>query len=599
MYEKMRTIEVLLFLVITAAFNTVSGQIAVITNLRTGTPDSDKVTQEIFESINNKYIRTVVFLGDITNSGDEKDFLQFGSLIEKYLDPDDYIIPGMRDIQNNPAGYYFVKDQFDGTKVRLDSSALLLAGLSNYSPRGSKYGFHFNDITWLDSLLNKIPTDRKVFFFSPAPLEKTDNWYKVFNLLSEKTSKFLFTIGSENMISGFNGVDEIIFKPSVENGSWNYNIITCDEDSIYLSNYRNDASLHDWGSVSINNKETTDPIDTALVNNFSSEVIWNIETAKTLAAPILVTENRIFYAALNGEIGSLDLNGKSIWKINIERTITTRPVRDKDLIVLGTAEGDLFSINANNGNIVQVIGTGEPLVTDPILINVENLYGKYKGVVVAAPSGRMLCYDIYSFELIWDINEVNNKVTSLIGSEGKLYITSGSFLYCIDWNNGTLIWKWNAGKGASITSVPENDSKNIYLSANKIVYAVDLLLGSTVWKKNDLASAISLKLSEDKKELYIKGASDEFISIEPLTGKTIKKIKCGFPADNEHSYILNNDADILFSTSDGMVRKIQSQTDCLDLFFLGGGSLNSFEQMSNGNYLVGNDQGTIISFKIK
>ena len=80
-------------------------------------------------------------------------------------------------------------------------------------------------------------------------------------------------------------------------------------------------------------------------------------------------------------------------------SVKNNTVLYKDLFLVATNVGDLYSINSNNGEVVQVIGVGENITTDLSLIDLTNNNYKSKAIVFGTDKGNIFCYDIFSFRV--------------------------------------------------------------------------------------------------------------------------------------------------------------------------------------------------------
>ncbi|UCH64478.1 MAG: PQQ-like beta-propeller repeat protein, partial [Ignavibacterium sp.] len=93
----------------------------------------------------------------------------------------------------------------------------------------------------------------------------------------------------------------------------------------------------------------------------SVKIIKTIDLKKTTFSPVVTTSTKYYISTSDGSVICLDTQGVIIWEYNTDGLIYSSLLKDKDLIITMTSEGDLFTINANNGDLVQVIGIGESI----------------------------------------------------------------------------------------------------------------------------------------------------------------------------------------------------------------------------------------------
>ncbi len=270
-------------------------------------------------------------------------------------------------------------------------------------------------------------------------------------------------------------------------------------------------------------------------------------------------------------------------------------------LLIGTYEGDLFSLNVNNGDVVQVIGIGEPVTSQLVTADIHYNDTDTKGVIAGSASGSVYFYEVNSFEQIWVNNLTNEMITTKpLPLKGKiLYTARDGMLYNIDINSGVLNWKWSAKNTYSLSS-PLTNGKYVYVSsADKNVSAIDLLRGKSEWRRNEHNSNESIILSNNQQKLLIKSLSDYFIIADAATGKMERKIKCGFQNDSDPSDILQINNQILFGTGSGLVYLIDKNYKPEPLLFLGNARITTLQTADNNLIAAANCDGKIVIFKLK
>ena len=177
--------------------------------------------------------------------------------------------------------------------------------------------------------------------------------------------------------------------------------------------------------------------------NIKAEVLWQYDLKKTLSAPIAATGNNIYAAANNGDVFCFDMNGNLLWQNKTGETILCRPAISDSILVAGTVEGDLISFNAANGKIIQTLGLSEPVTSQLITIDAEYNGAATTGVVAGTSKGSLYCYDINSFEMIWENHSAQRLIAAepLLVNDRIIYGSQDGYLYCIDAKSGIINWK--------------------------------------------------------------------------------------------------------------------------------------------------------------
>jgi outer membrane protein assembly factor BamB len=592
-------------------------QYAVISGIKFGAPNSESQLKQIVNNINlREEIKFVVVIGDMTLRGRDVEFTEANKILGK-LKVDYYPVLGFNDMKYGSSGGSIAKELFEDDKFTLEvGTTSKHIGMNDFSPWRTKGHFSVEDLKWLDTVVNTSVAGEELYYYSSVPLNEKNigNWYEVTNRFSGKNWRAIFYPTQQNKIIAETSPPTVEIKPSLNSdGNWNYALVDNRSDSLFFFQISQDTIQEFWGGLSKSDTaiktvtaadieklpitRVTDVTDSI----YTSEVIWQKDLQKEMYAPVLVTEDKIFTASFNGEINCFDLNGQQIWTHKIDRTIISGFAREKDLILIGTIEGDLFSINANNGNVVQVIGVGEPITSQLVTADVHYNDKDTKGVIAGTLNGNVYFYEIYSFELIWMNSSSKEMIeTKPLALKDKIFFTAhDSYLYNIDLNSGVLNWKWSVKNSGNLSS-PVTNGKFVFVSSpDKYVTAIDLLQGTQAWRKSEHRGNESLNISGDKKKLLIKSLSDYFVIADASTGKGDKKIKCGFGNDPDPSTIIEINNEYLFGAGNGYVYRIDKTFTCAPVLFMGNARITTLQGVGDNIIAASNCDGKIALFKLK
>lgn len=315
----------------------------------------------------------------------------------------------------------------------------------------------------------------------------------------------------------------------------------------------------------------------------------------------LISDNQIYSCTDDGLIYCYDLKGNEKWVTDITGNISSNLVHFKDLILLATKQGDLYSINANNGDVVQVMGVGEKITTDLLLINFTDGKVLSKAVVFGTEKGNVFCYEIFSFELIWK-NRLSQLplVANPLHYQDKIFIKdNSSTIFCLNSISGILIWKYdqiskeNLQAGVNILS----DGKSVfYLNPNNEIISIDLMLGKKVWGTKPLDIVPQIYLNFTNQYLILLSKKGELIFIAAKDGKESSKTLLN-TQKIETFNCANSPAFTLLLTSGGNVYRINDNNSLSELVNFNYDSIVSINVISEKQFLVSNNQGKIIIFK--
>jgi outer membrane protein assembly factor BamB len=176
-----------------------------------------------------------------------------------------------------------------------------------------------------------------------------------------------------------------------------------------------------------------------------------------------------------------------------------------------------------------------------------------------------------------------------------------NYLYCIDSNSGSLIWKWTENKNfyySTAACIPATDGKHVFVtSPDKFVSSIDLLLGTTVWRK-DLSTWESIGISSDRNQLLIKNFENNFTIASSKDGEIIKQVNLNYKVDTMPVIPIEWNSNIIFGAKDGNVYMIDNQFGYKPLLFTGTARVHSVQHIKNNIFAASNMDGKIFVFKI-
>jgi outer membrane protein assembly factor BamB len=331
--------------------------------------------------------------------------------------------------------------------------------------------------------------------------------------------------------------------------------------------------------------------------------VWEISKDTTASYQPVLSDDKIFVPLDDGLVYCYDFHGKEKWVAEVFGDIQNNLLHYKDLILASTSSGDLYSINANNGDIVQVLGIGENITTNLTLVEITNDNTKSMGVIFGTESGTIFCYDIFSFELIWKEKlSTYELVANPIFIEDKVFFKDSlSSVYSVSSKSGSLIWKHEF-----IPSETENNKSQIFsdgkkifiLSPSKELVALDLLLGKVLWSTKKLDIYPEVQFSNDKKYFIVLNKKGALIFLSTLDGKEIKKIDLA--KENINSFYFKDSEDYsLLALSDGSISLVDNKFEIYPLISLNSSTVNTLKILSQNNFLISTQNGKIFLFKFE
>ena len=346
------------------------------------------------------------------------------------------------------------------------------------------------------------------------------------------------------------------------------------------------------------------PDNTRFVN-YSAKILWVKDIGDSLSALVSKPDNRIFVAAKYGKIFCFDLSGKLIWTHDVKRSIIGNPIDSNGNLIISTLSGDLISLNDSTGEVIQTIGLDDPLTSPLIEISTSYNGQLTDAVIVGSSKGVVYCYDINSFEMIWENHSATGKIISMpLALDNKIIFTSNDgFLYCIDSRSGMLIWKWTIPKNKNISLVdcsPVSDGRNVFVcSPHNFLSSIDLMLGSTKWKNNYYDCSSTLMISDNRKFLFVKSLKDNFYIVSANDGKPFRKLNMNFGEDSTKNAFLEWKGNVLFSAGNGKVYLVENNFKWKPLFDMLDGAVQNIIHLKDDTFVASGVSGRVVEFNLK
>ena len=581
-----------------------------ITDIHIGAPGADDDLRLVVNDINKRDdIKFVIATGDIAEKGRNHE-LELAKQILNGLKTEYYIFPGNHDTKWSESGCTKFIELWGNDKFQFDFQNVRHVGINSEIPwRGGGGHVSVEDLDWLKRILQKTPTNQEIIFYIHHPLDgDVDNWFDVTNLLADYNIKAIFVgHGHANRMMNFSGVPSAMGRSTLSRPKFpGYTLIDLEKDSIKLFEVEIDSLPQLWGSILRGNRNQITKIDSLqfILYSNKAKILWQNDLKKSVSTSLIVDGGRILSSSIDGGLSCYDLKGNLLWLNNLGRTIFSRPAISDNIIAIATIEGDLITLNSENGEIIQTLGLDEALTSQLVITETNYNGAKTNAIIVGSSSGKVYCYEMTSLELIWVNNSAERMIETLplVEDDKIIYGSWDNYLYCISKNTGSLIWKWTENKNFYYSPAacwPVSDGKNVFVSTpDKFISAVDISLGTTSWRKKDFNAWESIGISRDKKKIFIKSILDKFYIASASDGKLIKEIKVGYSLDTMPNQIIDWEQNIVFGSKNGTVYLIDKNFNVHPLYFMGTSRIHSVQHITDNTFAASNMDGKIVLFQI-
>ncbi len=169
-------------------------------------------------------------------------------------------------------------------------------------------------------------------------------------------------------------------------------------------------------------------------------------------------------------------SAKPLWNYTTGAAVVSSPSVEGGYVFVGSKDGDIYCLNASNGQLIWNFTTGGEVESSPAIYN-----GR---VYIASDDGWVYSIDIATGMPVW-ISLVEGEVQSSPAVvNGFVYVGSGKRgFFCFDALNGSLVWKFPITY--RVTSSPSVSDGIVYFAADDFhVYALNASTGNQIWRQH-------------------------------------------------------------------------------------------------------------------
>lgn len=601
----------LLLIVFSFCINAQNTKFAWINNPQVASPKQLDKLSEMIKIINAmEGYDFVLVTGSITDKGKNIEFNKVKMELGKSL-KDYEIIPGANDVVwSQTAGDYFKNIWLDDKFIH-ESDSIVFIGLNTLLPFNEKLSYiKATDIDWLEDELKKIPNGKEIVFITSAELNKnTRNIKKMLDVLRSRDVVLNLTNSPSDNDNGiFNSIG---VKSSIDKEGWNFNDVQISNDSLTVTNINHENER----SVIFNNtipsaKEIK--LDEFEMVNHSAELLMEKETGQTLVAETLISESKIYTAAYDGIVTCYDSSGTKLWDYDTFGNIVSKPAITDNILVVGTLQGDLLTLDATEGTTLQSIGFDESITSDMMIIDykgsmdiiIEENVESRKAVIIGASSGNFYCYHLSTLQELWINTEAENMISAkpLQIGNNLIFTSWDGHIYSVDARKGWMIWKWprksNFHKSAGGSDLVTNGSRIFAASKDNVVSAIDARLGSTLWQNDDLDASFSIGISKDSKKLFVKSENEKVYVVSPGNGKLIKRINIDYGNDFSANKLTEIDGIVPFGADNGRIYRVNNRYYYKTLLEFDNTRFHSVQKYKEDILFTSSINGKLLLFKV-
>ena len=225
------------------------------------------------------------------------------------------------------------------------------------------------------------------------------------------------------------------------------------------------------------------------------DVLNTMHLDATISAGVGGDDKLWLFATRSAHVIAVDaVNHKVLWDVRVPSEVLTRPLLYQNAVLVRTADGQVLSLDAKNGNTrwsykqalpsLTLRGNSEPILSrDRIFVGLDN--------------GRLIALSADSGDVLWDVvvtvPEGRSEIQRLVDIDGqsKLYghtlytVSYQGRLVAIDVDRGQFLW---SRPFSSYSGITMDDTALYSTDAHGHVWAIDRNNGATLWVQKALTA---------------------------------------------------------------------------------------------------------------
>lgn len=584
------------------------------THISTSNPRPMEDLQRSIADINqNPSIEFVIVTGDLTESGDRASIQAIKDALDQ-LNVPYYAASGNHETTWSESGVMDFSRVFGDSRFAFSHDGMFFIGF-NSGPVIRMADGHVapQDIAWLKHNLDSVSKagDAPIFVFTHYPLRNgdVDNWYDVTDVLREHNVQCL--MGGHyhrNLLFDCDGISDVLNRSNMRgNDTINgYSIITV-TDSIRFHEKRIGQAAEQWLSLPFGKKEYG-PSNKALRPDFSVNKeykqvkrVWHQALKGGIYSTPVSDGKSLFIGDDVGVMYSLDMKtGKTRWTFDTGMRIVGSPAVSDGVVVFGSANYNIYGLDAKTGKELWHVTTEQAVMGAATI---------HDGVAfIGGGDGKMYAIDIHTGAIKWAFGELKNYVlTRPLVYNDKLYFgTWDTHFYALNKKDGSLIWKWNNGKGnpklspASVWPVA-SDGKIFITAPDRYFTCLDAETGEQIWRTKEYKVRETVGLSEDGKTVYSKCMWDTIVALDATADEVVPRwvTNAEFGYEHNPAMPLEKDGTLWVSTKNGLLLGMDAETGkVLWRHKIGNSILNTPLPLSDKECVFTSSEGTITYVRV-
>ena len=393
-------------------------------------------------------------------------------------------------------------------------------------------------------------------------------------------------------------VGRSLYLPKGRGKGYGYTILEFKNDSIFVAEKMVGGQLEARYAVrqcddATINSLPVDPQPEPLdMGGFKAERVVSDNASIYTAAQVV--DGVLYYGNSAGEVKAYDVDTKRfIWVRKFTDPIYSTPILCGENIVVPTLSEGLVALNRKTGRVVWKNIDGNGYIGNGV---VDDNY-LYIGTL-----GVMRKVDWRTGKTVWsfEFSDRHPQGRPTI-ADGKLVFGAwDTYLYCVDCQSGTEIWRWTNGSKNRLLSpghiIPRVANDRVMIVApDRYMTNLDLASGRQIWRVKVRKVRESTGISADGATFYAKTMDGEMLAV-PMNADSYTELWCrdvGWGYDHNFCPLMVVGDAIFMANRRGKVAAVSSSGEVISVGKFAGSAANDIRPDGSGAVWVSFIEGEI------
>lgn len=224
----------------------------------------------------------------------------------------------------------------------------------------------------------------------------------------------------------------------------------------------------------------------------SGKLQWRINTGRKLSAGVGAGDNLVLAGTAKGEVLAYDANGQPLWQARVSSEVTGAPQVAGDIVVVRSGDGRIFALDARDGKRKWAYQRATPALTLRSQAGVVVMRG---AVFAGFPGGKLVALKLADGKVGWEANVALPRGTTelervadvaglpVVDGDRVCAVAFQGRVACFDISSGNLLWARELSSSTGLAV----DQRNVYVADERgAVHALDKASGASVWRQDKL-----------------------------------------------------------------------------------------------------------------